>query len=381
MIKKFTLFLCALCSLTALAQTKAEQSYKTNGDKLLFVIGKAYNSIEMQHFFKLLEDSAYYSFDGAKPRHSYDIPSKGIGLDFNINFTLSSIRLYDDGFSKLKYPWDLPINLYWEQSIDSVFFGFNAARIDSTNPFKLLLKWEYLSGEAYFKDNGLNLLRITANNDFLLESDRENIKLWGVRVMPNGEKIEGDCLEGYGEMKWPNEGALYKGLWYYGMPEGQGNLKLETGLTYSGEFLSGFFWGKGTLDYPGNIQYTGDFSMGLRNGKGTATFSDGSTYSGDWVNNMMEGNGTYSFGRQYKYKGEFKANKFEGQGVLMTPEGEHKGEFKNSKPHGPGSMTSSRSGNRLKGNWVNGKKEGDFLLIRSDGTEEKVKFSRDIEIR
>jgi hypothetical protein len=363
------------------AQSEADQSFQNNGDNLLFLPGQAYNNELVSRLLKELNDSAYYTFDGAKPQHSFDIPSKGIGLDFNINFTLSGIRLYDDGFSRLQYPWDLPLNLFWKQEIDSVFFGYNGASIDSTNPFKLILKLEHLTGEAYFKDNELNMLKLTASNDYLMERDGKNVALWGVRVMPNGIKKEGNCLEGYGVMEWPAEGAVYRGEWYYGMPEGKGKLTLESGLAYEGEFLCGFFWGEGKLNYPGNISYEGSFRMGQRNGYGRAIFNDGSTYEGQWINNMMEGKGIYTFGKKYRYAGNFQNNKFEGQGQLITPEGEHQGTFKDSKPHGPGIMISSRSGNQLQGNWVNGKKEGSFTLKRSDGSTEQVNFSGDIEIR
>lgn len=363
------------------AQSKLEQNFQNNGDNLLFLPGLAYNSEQLSRLLQELNDSAYYSFDGAKPQHSFDIPSKGIGLDFNINFTLSGIRLYDDGFSRLKYPWDLPMNMFWKQEIDSLFFGYNAAVIDSTNPFKLILNLEHLTGEAYFKDNELNMLKFSASNEYLMECDKKNVSLWGVRIMPNGIKKEGNCIEGYGQMEWPAEGAVYRGDWYYGMPEGEGMLTLESGLEYEGNFLCGFFWGEGNLYYPGNISYKGSFRMGHRNGYGKAIFNDGSTYEGQWTNNMMEGKGVYSFGKKYRYTGDFHLNKFEGQGKLTTPEGEHEGAFKDSKPHGYGIMTSARSGNRLEGNWVDGKKEGQFTLTKSDGSSEQVNFSGDIEIR
>lgn len=361
---------------------RAQKKYDlNNGDALLFALGSAYNSSSVMSLISALNDSGQYHFDGARPSHSFDFPSQGIGLDFNINFTLYAIRLYDDGFSKLKYPYSLPLNLMWKQEIDSVFFGNSLAQIDSSNPFKLIFRLDHITGEAFFKDNLLNMLRFTASENFVLKEDEKNVTNWGVRVMPNGKVISGNCNDGIGVMVWDTEGARYEGEWYYGMPDGKGNLKLESGLSYSGSFLSGFFWGQGKLEYPGNFKYEGSFTMGQRNGPGTAIFSDGSVYTGNWVNNSMEGQGAYSLGKRFEYRGNFHNNKFEGEGILSTPEGTHTGRFKDSKPNGKGKMVSSRNGSQLEGNWVNGVKQGEFTLTEKNGNTRKVFFQDDIEMQ
>lgn len=360
----------------------AQQKYDlSNGDALLFTLGTSYNSEIILSLTEGLRDSAQYRFDGAKPSHSFEFPSKGIALDFNINFTLYAIRLYDDGFSKLKYPYPLPFNLSWKQHIDSVFFGNSMAQIDSSNPFKLFFRLEHITGEAFFKDNLLHMLRFTAAESYVLKEDEKNVANWGVRVMPNGKVISGNCNDGYGIMEWKEEGARYQGEWYYGMPEGKGELTLESGLTYSGSFLSGFFWGEGKLEYPGNFKYQGSFAMGQRNGEGTAVFADGSIYKGQWINNSMAGKGTYTLGKRFEYRGNFLNNKFEGEGILTTPEGTHTGMFKDSKPDGKGVMKSSRNGSKLEGTWVNGIKQGSFILTESNGKSRKVFFSDDIEMQ
>lgn len=374
----FLLLMICFASFNVRAQNKYDLS---NGDALLFTLGSSYNSETLFSLIQQLGDSANYRFDGARPSHSFDFPAIGLGLDFNINFTLYSIRLYDDGFSKLRFPHSLPLDLMWKQHIDSVFFGNSLAQIDSSNPFKLLFRMEHITGEAFFRDNLLHMLKFSASEPYILKQDEKNVGNWGVRVMPNGKVISGNCNDGVGVMEWKEEGARYEGEWYYGMPEGKGRLSLESGLVYTGSFLSGFFWGEGRLEYPGNFNYTGSFAMGQRNGKGKAVFADGSEYSGEWMNNNMEGIGAYSLGKRFRYTGQFSKNTFNGAGTLITPEGTHTGNFKDSKPHGKGTMLSSRSGSKLEGNWVNGLKEGAFTLTDASGKSRQVQFMNDIEMQ
>jgi hypothetical protein len=71
-------------------------------------------------------------------------------------------------------------------------------------------------------------------------------------------------------------------------------------------------------------------------------------------------------------------NAFNGKGVLYTKDGYIKGTFKSGKPHGYCVQFASQSGQMLKGNWVNGSKEGEFIKTIF-GYDQKVIFKNDIE--
>ena len=67
----------------------------------------------------------------------------------------------------------------------------------------------------------------------------------GIRLIPDGKKIDGNIVDGQGSMKWGDGVAVYKGEWTYGVPHGKGQYVDSFGNKYEGDFKLGFFWGQG----------------------------------------------------------------------------------------------------------------------------------------
>lgn len=92
------------------------------------------------------------------------------------------------------------------------------------------------------------------------------------------------------------------------------------------------------------------------NGKGTIEFSDGITYEGDYQNGVPHGTGTMKFedGVSY-YKGEWKNGKMDGEGHMQyTQSAYYQGQWNNGKRHGQGSYREDRVS--FTGEWRNDKR-------------------------
>merc|ERR1712232_1221934 len=83
--------------------------------------------------------------------------------------------------------------------------------------------------------------------------------------------------------------------------------------------------GEGEYWYPeggSECVYRGQFYGGLRDGEGELEFVDGSQFRGTFDNGHITGKGEYIFpDEDWSYAGEFYRNKPRGDGELMYPDG------------------------------------------------------------
>ena len=83
-------------------------------------------------------------------------------------------------------------------------------------------------------------------------------------------------------------GDVYEGEWSAdGKKNGQGSLKLASGVTYSGQFQNGFFHGTGVMLFPDGSRYEGDFEVGKFHGFGVYIDQDGMKFEVCLVNGMF----------------------------------------------------------------------------------------------
>jgi hypothetical protein len=304
----------------------------------------------------------------------------GIQLEFSFNMILNSIVLHDNGTKYKRYTDSLPLGLRWGLNQETLTNKKYLFDLDSTNPYQLRRELEIGTITAYLGDGKLISLKLEAKPDLVKKADEQNLQQWGIRVFPDGEIKKGNCISDFGIMFYSDESSYYEGEWLYGFPNGKGKFVSPDGASWEGDFVQGFPWGKVKIIAPNAFEYYGDVLFGKRNGAGTIKYSTGERYEGDWVNNNMQGNGKYSFALSYRYVGEFSNGKFNGRGALDTPEGLYEGGFKDGKPHGKGTQKVFRTQATLKGNWVNGKKEGTFTYQDALTQTKTITYINDIEV-
>ena len=169
------------------------------------------------------------------------------------------------------------------------------------------------------------------------------------------ECVSGNCISGYGKQVFAN-GDSYEGNFTMALFNGEGEYVYQDGNICKGQFKDGSFI-NGTVFYVGGNVYTGEIRNGLRHGEGLFTWKNGETYYGEWEENLKSGHGTYTY---------------ENGGV-------HIGEYKNDLPHGTGERTYSDG--KLIGNWVNGKKHGEFIFRVIGHKDKNKKFEHDKEAK
>lgn len=143
----------------------------------------------------------------------------------------------------------------------------------------------------------------------------------------------------------------------------------------------GFAWGQGEINVTGQYSYTGNIIMGKRVGYGEAVFADKTRYSGNWVADLMHGIGHYWYTETYHYEGQFANNLLNGQGKLYGPRGYVEGSFVNGKPHGLATQVNTPQRSTLKGNWIEGKKEGAFEAYSPVTGTVFIQFVNDQEVK
>jgi hypothetical protein len=313
---------------------------------------------------------------------NYEVTSYayGIKMMFNKNFILKEIQFYDSGYTYSAFQDTLPFGLDFKMTL-SAFENYKYPDFvkDSFNTYVYHADFDLVHVKTYFKSNNIEIVKLYASDSFLTAQDSRLSSEWGMRIIPDGKCVSGNCFEGVGKMKWPT-GLEYEGEWTAAIPHGAGRLLDSTGIEYVGGFKLGFLWGEGKLKIPGQFTYSGEMVYGKRVGQGNATFANGTKYKGEWDRDQMHGEGHFWFSNSYHYKGEFARNQFNGEGKLTSPEGYVEGSFLNGKPHGYCEQVVVRSQTKLSGYWVNGKKEGKFSLYNPLQGTRTLQFKHDKEI-
>ena len=134
--------------------------------------------------------------------------------------------------------------------------------------------------------------------------------------------------------EYQNEEIIFKGILKDNKPIGKGELIHKNIGIFKGKFFGEFHKGEGVINY-----------------------NDNSYYKGEWENYKRQKRGVLIFSNLDKYEGEFKDDLFNGSGQLYIDE---------KKIY-------------YVGNWIKGKKEGQFKLINEDGKCFKIeKYKNDM---
>lgn len=113
-------------------------------------------------------------------------------------------------------------------------------------------------------------------------------------------------------------GALYKGDWKDGQPEGFGHMTYSNGDIYAGEWKRGTKHGNGTFIENGGDSYAGKFIRGKMEGHGTLYLKKGGRYYGNFKDDKFDGFGIRYYSDSQKYVGNWKLDYKSGIGTLYS---------------------------------------------------------------
>lgn len=138
----------------------------------------------------------------------------------------------------------------------------------------------------------------------------------------------------------------------------------ENGASYSGGIVNGLFHGRGVLKYATGDTYSGLWEGGVRSGEGVLTWKNGEQWKGDFFEgNPYNGKGSWVYYtntdevKYFVYKGAIINGKREGEALIIWENGDIcKGTYKNDSFFGAGTWY-DKSGKYV-GSLVNNKRHG-----------------------
>jgi hypothetical protein len=165
-----------------------------------------------------------------------------------------------------------------------------------------------------------------------------------------------------------------------GVLQGPGSRTFRDGATFEGTFKDGDM-AEGTYRYANGDVYTGGLKDGLRDGNGVMSTPNGDRYEGMWRRGGMFGEGVAAFASGARWTGTFdnsklvKGSHVDAKGAVTEVE---------SMPRlnrltGQG-METTVTGDRYEGGFVNGLRDGQGTIVRTDGTRIEGNFSKDVLI-
>ena len=260
--------------------------------------------------------------------------------------------------------------------------------------------------------------------NFYAIQDNEAVFLSDISFQ-NGECISGNCVNGFGKIKYDN--GIYEGNFKNGLRHGKGIYKWTVGSSYDGDFKNGKKEGNGIYYYSdgwkhigefidgkltgkakqynekGKLIFEGYFVKGKLNGYGTSYFTSGGKYVGEFLNGKKHGygkelnkNGKLIYEGQWeagkiasstnnktsvtntaKTKGCVSGNCTDGWGKYVYNNGYYRGFFKDNKRNDYG-FYSWDKGDFYFGNWSNGSRNGYGEHFWEDGSDYIGEWKNDV---
>ncbi len=153
--------------------------------------------------------------------------------------------------------------------------------------------------------------------------------------------------EGYGECRYENQTAWYKGQFREGKRHGRGTAFTNEGQHYDGDFEADTYHGRGRLRMADGTAYEGEFVSWQYHGSGRITQPNGDAYVGAFRHDKYHGTGTMQYADGTRYEGKWKHGLRHGRGVQTAPDGRrYQGGWKDGKRHGPGSFVELAAGGK-----------------------------------
>ena len=184
----------------------------------------------------------------------------------------------------------------------------------------------------------------------------------------SGRFYKGDFFEGkrHGSgVEFGDDGHSYDGEWRSGVYHGHGHLKMACGKMYDGQFAHGVFHGLGIF-VEGKHEYNGQWSRGSRHGKG-CEMSEIGQYTGHFRHGFRHGRGHLISVKGDLYIGMWKRGDRCGIGMSTSDEYTYNGEWSRNMRHGHGHCISPLSG-EYAGNWHRDMRHGSGINVHTNQT-------------
>lgn len=179
--------------------------------------------------------------------------------------------------------------------------------------------------------------------------------------------------------RYPN-GTEYSGDWKYGVPHGDGKLKLTGGSMYIGAFQRGLPEGTGIFQETNGDLYQGEWKRGLRDGLGIMEYANGNRYEGQWHLGRRDGEGVLVFPSGTRFEGGWKNDLRHGRGELRYKTGEtYIGDYSRDVPHGYGTVVES-DGSIYAGTFSKGKRHGVGDCTDAAGRTETCVYDKGVRV-
>jgi hypothetical protein len=179
---------------------------------------------------------------------------------------------------------------------------------------------------AWYYNNDKYTVKIIFGSNKTVET--VEVRLDNVSALTEkGECRQGDCINGFGELKTPS--GRYVGAFKNGKFEGHGSFSYKnSGQVYVGNFKNHQRDGKGFLKHAdGKLVYDGEWADNEPNGYGKMYYPDKNHYAGQWLNGVREGYGVLYFANGERYEGYWKNDLQNGAGTLIFKDGKKKTGF------------------------------------------------------
>jgi len=192
-------------------------------------------------------------------------------------------------------------------------------------------------------------------------NSKDNIKQldWNDTYEYWGEVENGDA-SGYGALYNKEDGSLRQIGKYIDSKIVVGSDFFDSGATFNGNYENGKH-AYGVFCFANGDSFVGEFKDGGMS-DGTYNFSNGGYYTGKFDANEKFSNGTQYFTNGDSYTGEFVNGEFSNGTYNYANGSYHKTKWKNGLPNGYGILYDAVEDVQYEGNYVNGKREGDFVI-------------------
>ena len=248
------------------------------------------------------------------------------------------------------------------------------------------VKWDNCFGD-YEYGHGIRHIGSWVNNEGHGE---------GAQYFPNGEKLRGNfengLLEGEGKYYF-NSGEVYEGSFKNSLMHGEGEITHSDGSIIKARWFQGDIVNISIQFINDNSEKPIDIDQEYvtycpnkpkvlwNNCFGSGNISDDVKYKGTWRENLPDGFGETYHENELEYQGGFKGGLFHGRGRLFLSSNlQFDGEFKNGIKQGKGIITRTESETQVFGQWVNGRVEGELIVIDENGYKEFIPYEYDEDI-
>lgn len=156
--------------------------------------------------------------------------------------------------------------------------------------------------------------------------------------------VKGNCYTGFGIMSFENE------------------------TVYAGGFFEGKFHDYGVIKSQSESSYEGMWKLGKKHGSGKLIYPDGSVYTGNFQNDIKEGKGNYIWPDKTAIYSRFVNGEPEGLSRVVLPNGiQLEGIYRNGIIFDGKGIYIYDDGSRYIGEWEDGKRNGNGVLLNNTG--------------